>query len=136
ARIRRCCLRRRCLWLIPSSSQLQVSWPARQPIRPNAWVSTPLGEHEVVPVHGLLGRMREKLADPVAPHALDPAELVRRVVDDPLADGPAVGGDLDGVAGLELALDLGDADRQQAAPPLPPTPPSPPLPPNLPTPHL
>src|SRR5206468_12354598 len=51
----------------------------------------------------------------VGAQALDAPQLAGRVVDDPLADRRAVGGDLYGVAGLELALHLGDADRQQAA---------------------
>src|SRR5918994_4638630 len=74
-----------------------------------------LGEDEVVPVHRFLGGVREELPDLVGAQALDLAELGRRVVDDPLADRLAIGGDLDRVAGLELAVDLGDPDRQQAA---------------------
>src|SRR5204863_9012711 len=80
---------------------------------------TPLDQHEVVPVHGLLGGVRDQLADLVGAQALDPAELAGGVVDDPLADGLAVGSDLDGIARLELAIDVGDPDRQQAAAALP-----------------
>ena len=36
------------------------------------------GEHEVVAVHGLLGGVREQLADLVGAHPLDPAQLARR----------------------------------------------------------
>ena len=43
-----------------------------------------------------------------------PRQLGGRVVDDALADGRAVAVDLDRVAGLEVALDGGDPDRQQA----------------------
>ena len=43
-----------------------------------------------------------------------PAQLDRRVVADPLTDRLAVERDLDRVAGVELAGDLDDPDRQQA----------------------
>ena len=83
---------------------------ARQPER------KPSGEDEVVAVHGLLGGVRAAARGPCRVRMpLIRRSSLGRVVDDPLADRLAVGGDLDRVAGLELALDLGDPDRQQAA---------------------
>src|SRR6266516_2820402 len=93
----------------PASSPAPIAldftgdWPAGQGLR----------EDEVVAVHCLLRGVRQQLADLLGAEALDLAELAGRVVDDPLADRLAVGGDLDGVTRLELALDLGDADGQQ-----------------------
>src|SRR5919199_1702842 len=78
-------------------------------------------QHEVVAMDGFLGRPRHEAPDLLALQPLDPAQLVRRVVHDPLADRTAVGAgrpNLDRVAGLEAALDLDHADRQQAGPAL------------------
>ena len=66
-------------------------------------------------MHGLLRSVGDHLAHLVGTQALDSTELAGRVVDDPLADRLAVGGHVDRVARLELTLDLGDPDRQQAA---------------------
>src|SRR5882757_9234304 len=74
-----------------------------------------LGQDEVIAMHRLLGGVREQLADLVRPQALDPAQLSGRVVDDSLADRLPVARHVDRVAGVELSLDLGDSDRQQAA---------------------
>ena len=68
---------------------------------------------------GLLGGVGKQLAAP----ATDFIPLIRvssagGVVDDPLADQRAIADDVDRVAGIELALDADDADRQQARPAL------------------
>src|SRR5688500_4155034 len=60
-----------------------------------------LCEDEVVAMHGLFGGVRDQLAHLVGAHALDPAQLLGAVVDDPLPDRLAVlrhiHRDLDGV---------------------------------------
>ena len=62
-------------------------------------------EHEVVAVHGLLGRPRQHLAHLGRLQALHLPQLGGRVVADPLADRAVAvaGADLDRVAGVELA---------------------------------
>ena len=71
-------------------------------------------EHEVVAVHGLLGRTWKQLAHRVGLQALDPVQLARGVGDDALAHRASVADDLHGVAGLELALDVHYPDGQEA----------------------
>src|SRR4051794_39189380 len=70
-------------------------------------------EDEVVAVHSLLARAWKPLAHLVGLQALDLTQLVGGVVNDPLADRAAVGGDVDRVARLEVPLDLDHAHRQQ-----------------------
>src|SRR3954470_1370182 len=74
-----------------------------------------LRQHEVVAVHGLLGRARQDLADLGGLQALDAAQLGGRQRDDALAQQPPVVGglDLDRVAAHELTADVDDPDRQQ-----------------------
>ena len=73
-----------------------------------------LGQHEVVPVDCFLGRARQLLAHLGGLAADHAPQLDRRVVADPLAHEAVVGlADLDRVAGVEAAVDLDDADRQQ-----------------------
>src|SRR5689334_20118447 len=74
----------------------------------------PLNEHESIAVNHLIGSMRKPL-----PHltALEPdhlGQLPRRVIGDPLADHLAVDGDLDRIAGVEVAADADHPDRQKA----------------------
>src|SRR5919199_1421679 len=94
-------------------------WGSASGLQPLA--TSNLLQHEVVAMDGFLGRPRHEAPDLLALQPLDPAQLVRRVVHDPLADRTAVGAgrpNLDRVAGLEAALDLDHADRQQAGPAL------------------
>src|SRR5438067_7586558 len=76
-------------------------------------------EHEVIPVHRFLRRPRQQLPHLGALQADHAPQLGGRVVDDPLADRAAVGGHLDRVARLEVALDADDADGQKRRPTLP-----------------
>src|SRR5260221_6710125 len=99
-----------------------TGYKGRSP-RPDAESRTPkarrLLENEVIPVHSLVTRSRQKLPDLRRLHPDDPPQLDRRVVHDPLSDRPArsadgdVRRDLDRIARLEVALDLGDSDGQQ-----------------------
>src|SRR3954449_3166990 len=61
----------------------------------------------------LVGGVRQQLAHLVALHPDHPPQLASGVVADPFADRLAAAGDVDRVAGLEAALDGGDADREQ-----------------------
>ena len=67
---------------------------------------------------GLLARAWEQLTDVGRLQPADLAELGGRVVRDPLADLEPVVGDLDRVAGVELARDFDHAHGQQAGPAL------------------